>query len=117
MNGDVQGRADGEDKGRLVGQAVAPAQTIDRPPEDDDNRYHVSASPSESPEAHVLKHDDTFAVLDRFGDISRSGDKQEALPVRRPFRDPDPPGNFGQLARLAAGKRHHPRLRRAQSAL
>src|SRR5438552_406394 len=77
MNGEVEGRVvDGEDKGRLVGQAVAPAQTIDRPPEDDENRYHVSASPSESPEAHVLKHDDTFAVLDRFGDISRSGDKQ-----------------------------------------
>lgn len=74
MNGEVKGHADAEDKDRI--RALAEGQVSDRPLEDDENRYHVAASPSESPEVHVLKHDDTFAVLDRFGDISRSGDKQ-----------------------------------------
>jgi hypothetical protein len=49
------------------------ARVADCPAPDDDNRYHVTVSEGEGPEAHVLKQDDTFAVFDRFGDISAGG--------------------------------------------
>jgi glycogen debranching enzyme len=46
-------------------------------PEDED-RYHVSASSSLG-QTHVLKHGDTFMVLDRFGDIHPSERGEQGL--------------------------------------
>lgn len=47
---------------------------------DEENRYHVAASSAMTPaETYVLKHDDTFAVLDRLGDISPDGRSEQGL--------------------------------------
>jgi len=47
---------------------------------DDEDRYHVAASGgADGGEVHVLKHDDTFAVLGRSGDISGASGGKEGL--------------------------------------
>ena len=47
---------------------------------EEENRYHVAASSAMTPaETYVLKHDDTFAVLDRFGDVSPEGRSEQGL--------------------------------------
>ena len=47
---------------------------------DDEDRYHVGASSAaDASEVHVLKHDDTFAVLGRSGDISSASGGKEGL--------------------------------------
>jgi len=47
---------------------------------DDEDRYHVGASSAaDAGEVHVLKHDDTFAVLGRAGDISGASGGKEGL--------------------------------------
>jgi glycogen debranching enzyme len=47
---------------------------------EDVNRYYVAASSAMTPsETYVLKQDDTFAVLDRFGDISPEGRSEQGL--------------------------------------
>lgn len=48
--------------------------------ENDDNRYHVAASSAMTPaETFVLKVDDTFAVLDRMGDVCPEGRSEQGL--------------------------------------
>ena len=50
------------------------------PAADDEDRYHVAASSAaDAGEVNVLKHDDTFAVLGRSGDISGAGGGKEGL--------------------------------------
>lgn len=48
--------------------------------ETDDDRYHVAASTALGIEdTHVLKHGDTFAIIDRFGDMSPIGHGEQGL--------------------------------------
>jgi glycogen debranching enzyme len=47
---------------------------------DDSNRFYVAASSDTEPaERFVLKHDDTFAIVDRIGDISPMGRSEQGL--------------------------------------
>jgi glycogen debranching enzyme len=47
---------------------------------EEDNPFHVAASSAMTPaDTYVLKYDDTFAVLDRYGDISPEGRSEQGL--------------------------------------
>ena len=49
-------------------------------PDDWEDRYHVAASAtSTAVGTHVLKHDDTFAIVDRFGDISPENSSEQGV--------------------------------------
>src|SRR5438105_2363555 len=68
----------------LMKQGTLQPATLDRKPQDgvlvvEDPFYIVAASPPADEQSRVLKHGDTFAVFDHYGDVRSAGLQEEGI--------------------------------------